>query len=80
VFRRRLKTPNHTWGLAGTFGSGIVLVYLGIALLHRGVVVYRNSYRAEVYSPALAATGVVLMLLALIPDWLVRWFVKRGDN
>jgi hypothetical protein len=62
----------------GIFACGLLIACYGIALLHRGVFVYQNYYRAEMYSPALIVTGALFIVLALIPDSLVDGLVRRG--
>jgi len=53
---------------------------MGVVLLKRGIFVWRNGCRVEGYSPALAATVFVVMLVALIPDSLVRGVSsEKGD-
>ena len=79
MFRRR--SAKGGWRTrVGVFAYGVLALYMGAALLKRGIFVWHNGYGMEVYSPALAATGFVLMLVALVPDFLVRWFVKRHNN
>ena len=68
------------WPRVGIFGFGTLIAYEGMALLKRGIFAYRNHYHAEVYSPALTVMGVLLMILALIPDSLVERLVRRGRH
>lgn len=46
-------------------------------MLSRGVFEYDNYYHAVVYSPAIVMVGVLLILLALIPDRMVARLGKR---
>jgi len=64
----------------GVIASGMLIVYYGTSLLNRGSFVFKNPYRAEMYSPALVVTGGVLMLLALVPDSLVEKWIKSGKG
>jgi hypothetical protein len=80
VFRRRAKKANQIRTRMGVFAFGIVIAYCGVALLHHGFFVYRNCYPAAMYSPALAVTGAVFMVLALIPDSLVERVVGRARH
>ena len=77
MFRRRVTKPNKIRARLGVFAFGMLIVCYGTALLHRGIFVYRNYYRAEMYSPALIVTGVLFMMLALIPKSLVERIVRR---
>ena len=64
----------------GVFAFGLLIVYYGTSLLSRGIFVFRNYYRAEMYSPAVVITGGVFMLLAVIPDALVKRWIKPGKR
>ncbi len=80
MFRQRRATHGHLWTRVGTFAFGLLMVYYGTSLFSRGIFVFRNQYRMEVYSPAVAVTGGVFMLLALIPEGLVKWWIKPGEK
>jgi len=64
----------------GVFAFGMLAAYFGWALLRGGVFAYHNHHRMEVYSPELVVMGVVLMMLALLPDSLVAAMLKRGKR
>jgi hypothetical protein len=76
MFHPRRVVPGRLRTRMGMFASGMLIVYCGTSLLNRGIGVFRNSYRAEMYLPALVVTGGVLMLLALIPNSLVERWIK----
>ena len=64
----------------GVFAFGMLAAYSGWALLRGGVFAYHNHHRMEVYSPELVVMGVVLMMLALVPDSLVAAMLKRSKR
>ena len=70
--------PKSVWTRVDIFAFGMFIACEGMALFHHGVLVYQNYYRAEMYSPTLTVTGVVFMILALIPDSLVERVVRIG--
>lgn len=77
MFRRRVTKPNTIRTRLGIFAFGMLIVCYGTALLHRGIFVYRNYHRAEMYSPALIVAGMLFMMLAPIPDSLMERLVRR---
>jgi hypothetical protein len=58
----------------------MLAAYPGWALLRGGVFAYHNHHRMEVYSPELVVMGVVLMMLALVPDSLGAAMLKRSKR
>jgi hypothetical protein len=80
MFRQRQATHRRLRTRVGAFAFGLLMVCYGTSLLNRGIFVFRNQYRMEVYSPAVTVTGGVFMLLALIPDRLVKGWIKSGEK
>lgn len=78
MFRRRRPKPAKSWTRVGIFVFGVLTAYTGIALLQRGVFMYHNHYRAEVYSPGVIVMGLIFMVVALIPDSLVEFLIRRA--
>jgi len=51
----------------------MLVAWSGWALLHGGVFAYHNYYGRDVYSAEVVVFGVVVMVLALVPDsWVAR--------
>jgi hypothetical protein len=76
VFRKRPAKRKPFWTRLGIFVSGTFTIFYGLGLLRRGIFVYYNGYHTEIYSPAVAITGALFMVLALIPDSLVERVVR----
>jgi hypothetical protein len=74
--RRRPAERNSFWARLGVFACGVFTIAYGLGLQRRGILVYHNGYRAEMYSPAVAASGALFMVLALIPDALLERGVR----
>ena len=78
MFRHRRALPGGLRTRLGVFAGGLLIACYGTSLFSRGIFVFRNYYRAEVYSPAVVVTGGVLMMLALVPDSSVEKWIKWG--
>jgi uncharacterized membrane protein YidH (DUF202 family) len=51
--------------------AGVLFILLGYVRLEQGISVVRNHYGLPVFSAAVIATGVLFILLALIPQRLI---------
>ena len=80
MVRRPLQARHPIQTRVGVFAFGMLAAYSGWALLRGGVFAYHNHHRMEVYSPELLVMGVVLMMLALVPDSLVAAMLKRSKR
>ncbi|MGA1989230.1 MAG: hypothetical protein ABSG72_23360 [Candidatus Sulfotelmatobacter sp.] len=60
--------------------AGGAMVAYGLQLMHRGVLVYQNTwFRGTNYSAGTVAAGVFVGLLAFLPptSWVDRWMARR---
>ena len=80
MFRYRRPSPGGLRTRLDVFAVGLLIACYGTSLFSRGIFVFRNYHRAEVYSPAVVVTGGVLMMLTLVPDSLVEKWIKRGKE
>jgi hypothetical protein len=65
------------WRRVGVFAGGVYFVIFGLSMVSRGLFECHNYYYAVVYSPAIVMSGVLLILLVVIPDRMVARLVKR---
>jgi hypothetical protein len=65
------------WPRVGVFAGGMYFAVYGLSLLDNGVFEFHNYLRAVVHSPGIVMSGILLMILAVIPDSLAEWTVAR---
>jgi hypothetical protein len=65
----------------GLVAGGLITILYGLRMIDKGVSVYlNNTYRATTYSAGTVAAGGFLILLALVPDRLVAFFLTKDSR
>jgi hypothetical protein len=73
----RSKTPAPSrWARLKLAGAGLILAGVGIAWMLNGVQVVRHSTGQPLFSWGLVASGVLCIILAMIPQ---SWIAKAAE-
>ena len=60
--------------------SGLYFAVYALSLLHNGVFELHNYLRTVVHSPGIVMLGILLMILAVIPDSVIEWIVETARS
>ncbi len=75
---KRIRSSGWLRLALGAFG--IFLILMGRTQLSRGIIAYDDLWRGPVWSIGLSATGVLMILLVLIPSPWIDALVQRNER
>jgi hypothetical protein len=76
--KEETKAARHSRLIA--IALGLLLAAYGAAMMHRGFLAYSNSYRMTVFAPAVVVTGIIFVLLGVLPNSWVAFFVRNRSR
>ena len=78
--KTRPVVHRNLWPRVGVFAGGLYFAVQGWSLFDKGVFEFHNYPRALAYSPGIVMSGMLLLVLAVIPNSVVEWIVARRDR